>query len=893
MPYSLGVDLGTTFSTVAVLRQDDVPARLGSGSGGNARSGDGWPGHNAGGSGSGADRIEMADVGGRGFAVPSVLFVGSDGTVLVGEAAARRAATDPLLVVREIKRRLGDPAPIIIGDAAYSPALLTAALLRGVLAQIIQAEGADPQRVMLTHPANWGSFRRDVFIEAANLSGLGATFELITEPVAAALWHARRDAIPDGTVLATYDLGGGTFDAAVLAKRGDTFEVLGQPMGLDKLGGVDFDEALIAFVDRCLGGAVRRLDPASDAAARTMRNLRQEVVAAKETLSTDVAATINVALPDGFEAVRVTRREFEDMIRAPVGDTLAVMRATLEDAGVAPKDVHKMLLVGGSSRIPLVFELIERELGITAALDDHPKNVVALGAALALAGRPLGRAGGPGADHAPPAGEVQRSSTSPPAAAEIGAPPTVFGAPLAHLAGPTERAVPDPQSPGPSDRGDEHADQYLDGQPGDIPDGLALLVVSGPDGGAVRPLLANQGIEVGRDVSPGAGWALYDPRVSRRHALVSNDGATVQVQDLGSLNHSYLDGSVVATGTARQGQTLRFGNTVALLLARRASLGAAWPADVTPLEPVAIPVPVRGGRFVRKGFDTDQYSEQLEQRRAELVGLSLRSAVIRRHRHPVAGYRWIHPVPLRRRGDRGFLEVTVGYADGPTEIPWSLPADLDGPAAAVAVRFTGSFVDREVPVVLGLHGGRRLAVEGPLEAVMGVLRQLLAQVVLHHHPADVAVAVITGDDPAGDLGVSLGPGQALGIARTTLVRRPHLRRSGAEGGHELIGPVAALEAALGSPWGDRHLVMVGQSAAVSQLRQTLLQRGVVAADRLSELAVGSVGDLGPGSFGLVLQAEDGIGRIEGSGAPLVSGPMLPASLNATNAEHLLAVAPRT
>ena len=194
--YSLGVDLGTTFSTVAMLR---------------------------------GERVEMVDLGGRGFAVPSVVFVGPDGTVLVGEAAQRRAASDPTLVVREIKRRLGDTAPVLIGDTPYSPALLTAALLRGVLGQVVQAEGATPERVMLTHPANWGSFRRDIFAEAAALSGLGATFELITEPVAAALWHARHERIPIGTVIAVYDLGGGTFDAAVLRKVVDGFEVLDLP----------------------------------------------------------------------------------------------------------------------------------------------------------------------------------------------------------------------------------------------------------------------------------------------------------------------------------------------------------------------------------------------------------------------------------------------------------------------------------------------------------------------------------------------------------------------------------------------------------------------------------------------------------------------------------------
>ncbi|MEZ5264571.1 MAG: Hsp70 family protein [Acidimicrobiales bacterium] len=196
MAYELGVDLGTTFSTVAILRD----------------------GH-----------IEMADLGAHSFAVPSVLYIGPDARVLVGEAARRRAATDPTLVVREVKRRLGDTAPMLVGDTAYSPALLTAALLRGVVSRVVRAEGGPPRRINLAHPANWGSFRREVFAEAATLAGIETEFSFIIEPVAAAVWHARHERVPTGAVVAVYDLGGGTFDAAVLRKTEESFEVLGEP----------------------------------------------------------------------------------------------------------------------------------------------------------------------------------------------------------------------------------------------------------------------------------------------------------------------------------------------------------------------------------------------------------------------------------------------------------------------------------------------------------------------------------------------------------------------------------------------------------------------------------------------------------------------------------------
>ncbi len=845
--YSLGVDLGTTFSTVAVLR---------------------------------GERVEMVDLGGRGFAVPSVVFVGPDGTVLVGEAAQRRAASDPTLVVREIKRRLGDTAPVLIGDTPYSPALLTAALLRGVLGQVVQAEGATPERVMLTHPANWGSFRRDIFAEAAALSGLGATFELITEPVAAALWHARHERIPIGMVIAVYDLGGGTFDAAVLRKDVDGFEVLGQPAGLDRLGGVDFDEALIAFVDRCLSGALRGLDPALETSARIMRSVRQEVVAAKETLSTDVAATINVALPTGLEAVRITRREFEGMIEPFVGESIMVMRAALDGAGVSPAEVDKVLLVGGSSRVPLIFELIERELGLRAALDDHPKNVVAMGAAAALA-RP---------------GSTSANAATPPANAAA-SPATVFGSPVAVAPSDSEQTEPAQQvAQARATGGEQESDLGVFGDPGvDLPVGVTLVVATGPDGGAVRPIGSDHEVELGRDSDAATDWALYDPRVSRRHANLRSDGQALWVQDLGSLNHSFIDGQPVDAAWAHPGQAVRFGNTVALVLRRQTQPDVA-PAQWNPPAPFALPVAERSGaRLLRNRPDTDKYGAQLEALRPAIELRVAQVAAMRRLRHRVAGLRFVHPVPALRGGAEGFLAVTVGFADAPSELTFKLPEGLARPLQTQAEDFAASFVDREVPVVVELSGLERLVLDGPVEAVAGTLRQLLAQVVLHHDPADVAVAVLTDTEAEdSDFAVSLGRGVSLGVSRTTLGSHAHLRSAN---GQELLGGAGRLAELLGRMPARRHIILLGMDPTVEGIRLRLAGTGAghrvtcvvpVATPTSSSSRPDALTEVvGPGEVYLRISAEDGSAQIEGLGAPGVIGPLLPASVNATNAEVLL------
>ena len=630
MSYELGVDLGTTFSTVAIVRH----------------------GH-----GDGGGRVEMVDVGTRSFGVPSVLYIGPDGRVLVGEAAQRRAASDPDLVVREVKRRLGDTAPLLVGEVPYSPTLLTGALLRGVVSQVLRAEGEAPTRIMLAHPANWGPFRRDVFAEAASLAGLEVTFEFVTEPVAAALWHAHQERVAPGTVVAVYDLGGGTFDAAVLRKTERGFELLGEPLGLDRLGGIDFDEAIVGFVDSCLGGALRALDPSSDASARTMRAVRQEVVAAKEALSTDIAASISVPLPSGLDAVRITRREFEAMVEPQIRQSIEVMRAAIELAGVGLDQISNVLLVGGSSRIPLVAELLQRELEVSVALDSHPKNVVALGAALALLPNPEADepttsppAVPPSTDHpAPPAASVAASAPAVQAAPQA----TVFARPPAPSASPTETFL------------------------GDV-----LVVATGPSGGAIIELSDADELVVGRDAA--ADLTLADPRVSRRHGRLFSDAGLLQLEDLGSLNHSYLDGVAVSRSVVAPGQLLRFGNSLMMAMRPESVSSLIEAGNALIAEPSMLPEPASsGGRLRRHRDNPERYRAVLNERRTDLARQAALVAAARRLQEPTAAMSLVGSRPRRDRGDSRFLHLTLGFADAPTAAPLSIP---DGMGAAAPRR---------------------------------------------------------------------------------------------------------------------------------------------------------------------------------------------------------------
>jgi molecular chaperone DnaK (HSP70) len=340
MPYRLGIDVGTTFTAAAICRQAPDGTVL----------------------------SELFPLGARAASVPSVLFVSPD-TTLVGEAAERRALTDPDYVVRDFKRRLGDDTPIIVGDSPHHAHSLAAALVDWVVERVTSREGEPPDAIAVTYPAAWGLHRKSVLQKA-----LGPDVLLLTEPQAAAMHYSSASRVEPGSTIAVYDLGGGTFDAAVVHKTADgSFELLGPPEGIECLGGIDFDDLVLERVLPSTG--------CDDAVA--MARLRRECTEAKEALSSDVQTVVPVLLPDVRTQASLTRPEFESLIKPILLATVQSLSRAIAAAGLRAADVTSVLLVGGSSRIPLVTDLISAELGRPVAVDTDPKGVVALGAALA------------------------------------------------------------------------------------------------------------------------------------------------------------------------------------------------------------------------------------------------------------------------------------------------------------------------------------------------------------------------------------------------------------------------------------------------------------------------------------------------------------------------------
>src|SRR3954452_18835858 len=355
----------------------------------------------------------MLGLGIRAMQVPSVVFVRDDGEIVVGEAAEQQGTAEPSRVVREFKRRVGDSVPLVVGGSPFSAQALSARLLAWVVGVATERQGGPPEHVCVTHPANWGPFKRDLLGQAIEMAGLrGTGTSTCTEPEAAAVAYASRDRVDEGDRIAVYDLGGGTFDAAVLVREGAGFRLLGPPEGVEHLGGIDFDEAVFRHVLTALGDDVAGLDDTDPATATALARLRRDCVEAKEVLSFSVDTVVAVALPGVNRSVRLTRGEFEDMLRPAIDETVAAMQRVLDSAGVSAADVSAMVLVGGSSRIPLVSEMLSAAFRRPLALDNHPEHDVAIGAAI----RGTAAAGGPGAPPPPHAdghrhpGEADRAA---------------------------------------------------------------------------------------------------------------------------------------------------------------------------------------------------------------------------------------------------------------------------------------------------------------------------------------------------------------------------------------------------------------------------------------------------------------------------------------------------
>ncbi|WP_025274600.1 Hsp70 family protein [Haloglycomyces albus] len=322
--------------------------------------------------------------------LPSALFCNSDDQILVGRAAERAANSDPSRFEPNPKRRIDDGS-IFLGLNEIQVADAIAHVLSEIASESTRQLGQRPAEVRVTHPARWGQRRRTILSEAAVQAGFQPP-TLIPEPVAAASYFTTvlGTEIAPGRSLAIYDLGGGTFDATVVRRTQTGFEVLAEE-GVSDIGGLDLDHAIVEHLGSVYGVQQPEewealTNPTDQSHRRYRRLLYEDVRAAKENLSRSNNAEIH--LPALEIDAHLTRSEFERAARPKLAETVDCLGRAISAARLRPQDLVNIFLVGGSSRIPMISQLIHEKLGVPAQAFEQPETVVAEGAVRASSAPP-------------------------------------------------------------------------------------------------------------------------------------------------------------------------------------------------------------------------------------------------------------------------------------------------------------------------------------------------------------------------------------------------------------------------------------------------------------------------------------------------------------------------
>ena len=312
---------------------------------------------------------------------PSVVGFAKNGERLVGQLAKRQAVSNPENTIISIKRHMGTDYKVTVEGKSYTPQEISAMILQKIKADAEAHLGEPVKQAVITVPAYFTDSQRQATKDAGTVAGL-EVLRIINEPTAAALAYGV-DKGEDGKIL-VFDLGGGTFDVSILELGEGVFEVLATS-GNNHLGGDDFDQRIMDF----LIGEFKKetgIDLSNDKLAD--QRLKEAAEKAKIELSGVASTQINLPFitadatgPKHLD-VTLTRAKFDELTRDLVEATIEPTRKAMKDAGLSASDIDKVLLVGGSTRIPAVQDAIKRELGKEPTKNINPDECVAIGAAI-------------------------------------------------------------------------------------------------------------------------------------------------------------------------------------------------------------------------------------------------------------------------------------------------------------------------------------------------------------------------------------------------------------------------------------------------------------------------------------------------------------------------------
>ena len=340
----IGIDLGTTFSVAAYIDANGNPQVI--------------------------DNQE-----GENITASAVLF--EDGHIIVGSDAKKESMLDPEHFVGFAKRNMGNNhISYEIDGIKFKPEEISAIILKKIKNDVEQALGEEVLGAVITVPAYFTDAQRMATKDAAKMAKI-PVLSIINEPTAAALAYGITKGDEEKKKILVYDLGGGTFDVSIMQFDNNVIEILSS-MGNAELGGFDFDTKISEwFIQEA---KTENVDVSAEADA--MQELLMKAEDAKKSLSSGRnKVRITVAVQGKKIARELTREQFENMIEPILFQTTSLMNAALEEANLEYEELDKILLVGGSTRIPLVKSMIREETGIEPSQDIHPDEAVAIGAA--------------------------------------------------------------------------------------------------------------------------------------------------------------------------------------------------------------------------------------------------------------------------------------------------------------------------------------------------------------------------------------------------------------------------------------------------------------------------------------------------------------------------------